>query len=74
MIEWFSDILNVAASPNVTIVSRLSPQDILSRSSDLKAIQIAIEKGYKVSILENLHAKICNSYTLNINTGNFYYF
>jgi len=55
-LEWIFSI--VSNECNVTLVSRLRSSDIISNSSDLEAIKLTIEHGWKVFRLPELHAKI----------------
>ncbi|MET2946695.1 phospholipase D-like domain-containing protein [Vibrio owensii] len=54
-ITWLTKHLN---HRNVSILGRFTPRDFLSGASDFKALMTSIERGYEVSILPNLHAKI----------------
>lgn len=54
-IQWLNKNLTHS---NVRILGRFSPQDFLSGASDIRALEIAIQHGYEVFMLENLHAKI----------------
>ena len=55
-IEWL--VKNVSSSVDVRLVSRLSPRDLLAKSSDFKALELALANGFKLGMLENLHAKL----------------
>ncbi|USD59488.1 NgoFVII family restriction endonuclease [Vibrio sp. SCSIO 43140] len=54
-IKWLND--NVQHS-NVKIIGRFAPRDFLSGASNVQAIEMAIQHGYEVFMLENLHAKV----------------
>jgi hypothetical protein len=55
-IEWLSRILR-NESP-VQVVCRAKPEDFLSGSSTLAALEQALDNGWEVRINENLHTKI----------------
>lgn len=55
-IDWLDKSL--LQNADVQIVCRLLPSDVLSGASQLSALKTALEKGYKVSCLHSLHAKI----------------
>jgi hypothetical protein len=61
-LKWISSI--VPSECNVTLVARLKSSDILNKSSDLKAIELALESNWQVFRLPELHAKI---YLINDN-------
>lgn len=53
---WLASILS--SDCKVTLVARLKASDISNGSSDLKAIEFALENNWQVSRLSELHAKI----------------
>ena len=61
-LEWISSI--VPNECNVALVARLKSSDIINKSSDLKAIELALESNWQVFRLPELHAKI---YLINDN-------
>ena len=54
-VDLLFEYLSEAAS--VSIVCRLHPHDVRSGATDLSALRIAIQRGAKVSFIQNLHAK-----------------
>lgn len=57
-IKWLYNILEYHKNIHVTIVTRLSPNDLINGSSDIESIKEALGNGHDVFILDNLHAKI----------------
>lgn len=55
-VEWLEKYVQKGVS--VEIICRLLPSDISLGSSQLSALKTALDKGYKVSRLHSLHAKI----------------
>jgi len=55
-VKWISH--NKQINTPVVIVGRFSPMDLLSGASSFDAIQYALDNGYQVKALSNLHAKI----------------
>ena len=55
-IEWL--IGNISSTADVRLLARLSPVDFLSNSSDIKALNTFLDHGFKLGMLENLHAKL----------------
>ncbi len=55
-LEWIAEQLPENA--DATIVGRFSPRDIVSGATDIDAIQCAIQYGFDVKLLPDLHAKI----------------
>lgn len=65
--QWLVSIL-----PNdckVTLVARLNSSDIISGSSDLEAIKLALENNWRISRLSELHAKIYLTNNKNLFVG-----
>lgn len=54
---------------NIMILGRFRPIDFLSGASNISAIDSALDSGYKVYMLENLHAKIYQLDQKSIYTG-----
>lgn len=54
---------------NVMILGRFRPIDFLSGASNIAAIEAALDSGYKIYMLENLHAKIYQLDQKSIFTG-----
>ncbi|WP_462178374.1 phospholipase D-like domain-containing protein [Pseudoalteromonas gelatinilytica] len=55
--EWLNNLV-ITNRPSVTLVGRLTPSDFLTGASDLETIKTALNEGYTVKALSNLHAKI----------------
>ena len=55
--DWMDSLLTADCS-NVSLIGRLIPSDFLSGASDFVTIKRAVQKGYHVKALLNLHAKI----------------
>lgn len=55
-IEWL--VNNFSSAVDAHLVARLSPRDFISKSSDLRALELAIKSGFKLGMLGNLHAKV----------------
>ncbi|MBG9992228.1 phospholipase D-like domain-containing protein [Pseudoalteromonas sp. NZS37] len=55
--EWMDSLITADCS-NVSLIGRLTPSDFLSGASDFVTIKRAVQKGYHVKALLNLHAKI----------------
>jgi len=54
-IQWLQ---RYTTHTNIMILGRFRPIDFLSGASNISAIEAALDRGYKVYMLENLHAKI----------------
>ena len=66
-LEWLTK--NIKKGINVKIISRLSVKDIFNKSSDFEICQFAIDKGWKIGLIKNLHAKIYITDNKNILIG-----
>lgn len=55
-VNWLSS--TVGPKTNVSLVLRGRPNDFLAQSSDLSALKNALDSGWKVGIINSLHAKI----------------
>jgi HKD family nuclease len=55
-ISWLQSLTKKCV--NVQIICRLTPSDIKNGSTELSALRQAIQAGWKISRLRNLHAKI----------------
>ncbi|MCF1459643.1 MAG: phospholipase D-like domain-containing protein [Shewanella sp.] len=55
--RWLSD-LTTDNQPTVQLVGRFTPIDFINGASDFTALRDCINRGYTVSALNNLHAKI----------------
>ena len=57
---------------NVKIITRLSLNDVLQKVSDFEICQFANDNGWKIGLIENLHAKIYlfDKYRLLIGSNN----
>ena len=55
-LEWLST--KIKKHIDVKIISRLSVSDITQKSSDFEICQFAIDNGWKIGLINNLHAKI----------------
>ena len=69
--SWLSS--TVGPQTNVHLVLRGRPDDFLAKSSDLTALKKALDLGWKVGIINSLHAKIylIDSSTLFVGSANF---
>jgi hypothetical protein len=54
-IQWLEKYVTHS---NIKILGRFNPQDFLSGASDIRALEMAIQHGYEIFMLDNLHAKI----------------
>lgn len=54
-VEWLVNDFSFIA--NVQIIARLSPHDFHVGASSIDAVRLAIEKGIKVGMVDDLHAK-----------------
>ena len=70
-VNWLSSA--VGPKTNVHLVLRGRPDDFLAKSSDLSALKYALNSGWKVSVINSLHAKIylIDSCTLYVGSANF---
>jgi len=66
-LEWISK--KIKKDINVKIISRLSVKDIFEGASDFEICQFTIDKGWKIGLLKNLHAKIYITDKKNILIG-----
>lgn len=55
--EWLNNLIQ-SNSTSTTLVGRLTPNDFFTGASDLETIKKAVNEGYTVKALSNLHAKI----------------
>lgn len=55
-IDWLAK--NIFSNANVHLVCRLQPSDVINGATQISALMTALEKGWAVSCLHSLHAKI----------------
>ncbi|MGL4826571.1 MAG: hypothetical protein ACRC24_03660 [Vibrionaceae bacterium] len=56
-LSWLNKLI-IKNKPTVTLVGRFTPSDFVKDISSLRALQVAVNKGYTVKALADLHAKI----------------
>jgi len=57
-IEWLQIAVKNNPDIQILIVSRISPKDIVTGGTDLKALRECLKNGWQINALANLHAKI----------------
>ena len=55
-LEWLYP--KIKTNVNVKIITRLSVNDVYQKVSDFEICQFAIDKGWKIGLIKNLHAKL----------------
>ena len=70
-VEWLASLLK--KDVKINLVARLSPQDIVNGSSDIGAIEFALNEGWTCYRFPELHAKLylINNKTLFVGSSNF---
>lgn len=70
-VDWLASLLK--SNTKVNIITRITPQDILSGASDIDAIEFAIKKNWACFRLSELHAKLylINNKKLFVGSANF---
>ena len=66
-IKWLAE--RIAKDIKVRIITRLDIGDIFEKASDFEICQFAIDKGWDVGLIKNLHAKIYLTDNKNILIG-----
>ncbi|MBE0448144.1 MAG: phospholipase D family protein [Actinobacteria bacterium] len=73
-VDWLiTSISRNCQHVDVFIVARVTPVDVISGSTSLKALRACLDRGYNVYILHSLHAKIylVDKKTMYVGSSNF---